>query len=245
VYRHFFFSEGCACDICDEPRLPFPWLGSHGDYSPTAPAAPSLRPLILRGSLIRCEPVKLYHHRLCSGAVLLTSLLSFRRGPTPPQYPVTFCNPVEDLTVRFSISSSTVFLKILSNILFFLRCSCNLAPRSFSPLLHSVHVYCLLSSIHPLGSPLATSSLPGSWWQCPSCNAGMAQRVIHLRAMPNFFWDMQLPSPFLQLLAAPYGQKLVPISVLQCSDSFHCGLFLRDCVMLRYSVPLLAPQFLL
>jgi hypothetical protein len=38
AYRHFFFSEGCACDIWDRPRLPFPWLGSRGDYSPTAPA---------------------------------------------------------------------------------------------------------------------------------------------------------------------------------------------------------------
>jgi hypothetical protein len=36
------FSEGCACDICDRPHLPSPWLGSCSDYSPTAPAAPSL-----------------------------------------------------------------------------------------------------------------------------------------------------------------------------------------------------------
>jgi hypothetical protein len=61
TYRHFF-SKGCVCDVCDWPRLPFPWLGSHGDYSPTAPTAPSLRPLNLSGSLIRCKPVQVYHH---------------------------------------------------------------------------------------------------------------------------------------------------------------------------------------
>jgi hypothetical protein len=60
--RHFFFSEGCVCDICDRSHLPSPRLGSHGDYSPTIPAAPSLRPLVLSGSLIRCEPFQVYHH---------------------------------------------------------------------------------------------------------------------------------------------------------------------------------------
>jgi hypothetical protein len=29
--RHLFFSEGCACDVCDLPRIPFTWLSSHGD----------------------------------------------------------------------------------------------------------------------------------------------------------------------------------------------------------------------
>jgi hypothetical protein len=43
VYSHFLFSVGCACDICDRPRLPSPWLGSHGHYSPTAPAAPPFK----------------------------------------------------------------------------------------------------------------------------------------------------------------------------------------------------------
>jgi hypothetical protein len=61
---HHIFSEGCACDISDRSHLPSLWLGSHGDHSPTAPAAPSLRPLILSCSLIRCEPVKVYHLHL-------------------------------------------------------------------------------------------------------------------------------------------------------------------------------------
>jgi hypothetical protein len=63
AYRHFFFFEVCGCDVCDRSHLPSPWLGFHGDYSATAP---SLRPLVLSGSLIRSEPVQLYHHRLCS-----------------------------------------------------------------------------------------------------------------------------------------------------------------------------------
>jgi hypothetical protein len=53
VYRHFSFPEGCARNVCDWPRLPSPWLGSFDDYSPTAP---SFRPLVQSGSLIRCAP---------------------------------------------------------------------------------------------------------------------------------------------------------------------------------------------
>jgi hypothetical protein len=60
MYRHYFFSEGCACDVCDRSRLPSSWLGSHGDCSPTAVAAPFLRPLVPSSSLIRCEPVQMY-----------------------------------------------------------------------------------------------------------------------------------------------------------------------------------------
>jgi hypothetical protein len=60
VYHHFIFSKGSDCDICD--LLAFLPCGSvlMGDYSPTAP---SLRPHILNGSLIRCGPVQVYHHQ--------------------------------------------------------------------------------------------------------------------------------------------------------------------------------------
>jgi hypothetical protein len=64
AYHHFFFPKGFACAICDRSRLPSPWLGSHGDYSATAFSTPSLRSLILSGSLIRCELVKVYHCHL-------------------------------------------------------------------------------------------------------------------------------------------------------------------------------------
>jgi hypothetical protein len=50
-YHNFLFFEGCACDVCDRPLLPSPWLGSLCDYSPTAPSAPSLRTVVLSGYL--------------------------------------------------------------------------------------------------------------------------------------------------------------------------------------------------
>lgn len=55
---HFFFSKCCACDVCDQSCPPFLWLDSQGDYPPTAP---SLRPPIPSGSLIRCQSVQVYH----------------------------------------------------------------------------------------------------------------------------------------------------------------------------------------
>jgi hypothetical protein len=60
AYQHFFFSESCTCNICDQPCLPSPWLSSHGDCSPTAP---SLRSLVLSGSLIKWKVVQVYHHQ--------------------------------------------------------------------------------------------------------------------------------------------------------------------------------------
>jgi hypothetical protein len=71
AYCHFFFSEGWACDVCERPRLPSPWLSSHGDYSPIALPAPSLRLLVLSGSLTRCELVQVYHHQPRSRASLV------------------------------------------------------------------------------------------------------------------------------------------------------------------------------
>jgi hypothetical protein len=51
-----------CCDVCDWSCLPSSWLSSHGDYSATAPAAPSSRPHSLSSSLIRCQLVQVYHH---------------------------------------------------------------------------------------------------------------------------------------------------------------------------------------
>jgi hypothetical protein len=62
AYRYFFVLEGCACAVCDRPSFPSTLLGSHGDNSPTDPAAPSLRPLVPSASLTRCEPVQVYYH---------------------------------------------------------------------------------------------------------------------------------------------------------------------------------------
>jgi hypothetical protein len=142
VYHNFFFSEGCACDACDWPRFPSLWLSSCGDYSPTAPAAPSSRPLIPSSSLIRCKPVQVYHHHLCSfpRAMLWAPLLLFWRGPTPPQCQPTSHSPVEGPTIRFLIPNSA----------FFLRHSCRFAPQSFIPLLRS-WIFChFFSAVGPL-----------------------------------------------------------------------------------------------
>jgi hypothetical protein len=38
------------------------WLGFHGDYCPTAPAAPFLKPLVTSSSLIRCQLVQVDPH---------------------------------------------------------------------------------------------------------------------------------------------------------------------------------------
>jgi hypothetical protein len=60
AHQRFFFPWGCVCEVCDRPRLHFSWLGSHGEYPPTVPAAPYSRLLVLSGSLMRCEPVRVY-----------------------------------------------------------------------------------------------------------------------------------------------------------------------------------------
>jgi hypothetical protein len=62
AYRYFLFSEGCACDVSDQSHLPSLWLSSQGDYSPTAPAAPTLKPLIPSSSVIRRQLVQVYYH---------------------------------------------------------------------------------------------------------------------------------------------------------------------------------------
>jgi hypothetical protein len=83
-------------------------------------------------------------------------------------------SPVEDLTIRFSISSPMVFLKILSGVLSFLRHSCCIVPWSFIPLWHSSPFHHLFSTVSPL-------------WPCPLCHAGTAQQVICLQQTANFF----------------------------------------------------------
>jgi hypothetical protein len=59
---NLFFSEGCACDVCDRPHLPSPRLGSHDYYCPTALAACSLITFVPTCSLPWREPAQLYQH---------------------------------------------------------------------------------------------------------------------------------------------------------------------------------------
>jgi hypothetical protein len=58
AYHHFFFSEGCACGVCDRPCLLSMWLSP---CSATAPSACFLRSFVLSSSLIRCHAFRVYH----------------------------------------------------------------------------------------------------------------------------------------------------------------------------------------
>jgi hypothetical protein len=126
------------------------------------------------------------------------------------------CSPVEDPTIRFSISSNTVFRKILlmpspsSDTAAF-------RSRSLIPLLRSWRVRRLLSSVCSLGAPFATLSLPGPWIPCPLRSAGTACRP---RLTAN-----SCRGPFIRPSEAPYSQTPVPRPGLQGSHSFQCGLF--------------------
>jgi hypothetical protein len=82
AYCHVF-SEGCACDVYDRPRLPSPSLGSHFDYSPTVPDAHSLRPLVPSSSLIRSEPVQVYCHECLPKVLLDTAYNTIYPGNYP------------------------------------------------------------------------------------------------------------------------------------------------------------------
>jgi hypothetical protein len=123
AYRYFFFSEGCACDVCDRRRLPSPWLSFRSDYSP---AAPSLRPLVMSGSLIRCVPVQVYHlHHLFRGLCLGRLFFRFGGGRhLHDAQSLTFPNPMEVPTACFTTSNSSVWPRASYNVFFFPDVAC-------------------------------------------------------------------------------------------------------------------------
>jgi hypothetical protein len=192
-----------------------PWLGSHGDYSPTATATPSLKLLVPSGSLIRCQSVQVYYHHPAFGRVgrnylvwpvlmlWVQSSLSFRRGPTPPQCPDIHFPQSDGSPVCIAISSFTVCLKVLLTILLLPRCNRSLGPgplcRCCIPVAPDV-----CSRMSVLSRFLLQHlSLPGPSRPCPLRGAGMARRGIGLRTVPNFFRDPPSPCPFLRLSEAP------------------------------------------
>jgi hypothetical protein len=85
------------------PRCPpatlLMFLSSYGCSSPTATAAPSLRPLVLSGSFMRCEPFQFFflwgdktsksswhlHAHLSSAVKLVITFCPIRRGPDVPK----------------------------------------------------------------------------------------------------------------------------------------------------------------
>jgi hypothetical protein len=120
-YRWSFFSDASSCDT-------LLFLNSCGCYSPTLSAAPSLRPLVLSGSLIRCEMVQ------CT---------NFPKGTV-----FHFLSLIAALMIRLSISSQTGFLavlRILSHV-------CSL--WAFIPLSYSKLVHCFLPNVFTFGVPL-------------------------------------------------------------------------------------------
>lgn len=111
----------------------YPWLSSNGNYSLTIPTAPSLKPIILTSSLIRCEPVQVGHHHplflgLYSGCLFL---LLLQRRPTPPHCPPSlthFSQPDGKRTTPFTTYSLRVCLTVLLNTPFLLRHSSCFRP---------------------------------------------------------------------------------------------------------------------
>jgi hypothetical protein len=210
-----FFSERCACDVCDWPRLPSTCLCSHGDYSPTAPADPTLKPLVASGYLVRCELVQMYHHHLCSlpRALLLTPLVSFRYNVQA----LTFLNAMEIPTARFTTSSRRVYLTVLLNALSHPRHSCCFRPRQFIPLLHS-------------GSFRHLFSIVGLLWRRPLRWAVPARRSSVIGQRPTSSGTHHRPGSVSAAVRASCHYMPVPISV------FQCNLFFTDVLELRYSV---------
>jgi hypothetical protein len=145
-----------------------PWPISHGDYSPTAPAAPSLRPLVPSRSLYvlvgpgvspstsfpRAAGKSSESGRCCyiSGVYSVCNFFfCFGRGPTPPQNSVTFRNPMEIPTTRFTTYSPKGCLTVLLNALLLPRRSCPSRHRSFMPFLHFGCSRSLFPNVHPFG----------------------------------------------------------------------------------------------
>jgi hypothetical protein len=199
---------GCTCKIYDWPCLISLWLGYPGYTFSTCPIASSLRPVILSGSLIRCQlksaifPFSLFS--FCGAKLLrvasapmshtrcLQPLLSLWKGLTPPQCPVIFHSLVTNLTIGLLISGSFfhVCLNILPDVPYFLRCSCFLALRTLIPFFLCRWRFRLASffvlSIQPFGAPLVALSLPGLLLICSLFSAGMAWCVICLQVRANY-----------------------------------------------------------
>lgn len=129
---------------------------------------------------------------------------------------------METPTTRFTTSSLKVCLTVLlkahlfpgrSSLALGFLCRCCIPGPSIVPSRPSVLYYCAFTPCRngTAGQPSSSRGqlLPG-----------------HTIAL----------DPFLRLSVTPYCLVSVPISVLQCYDSFCCGLFLRDFLMHRYGL---------
>jgi hypothetical protein len=131
-----------------------PWVDPCDDFSPAVPAAPSLRPFSRAppswGASRSSVPIQFFFFFFL---ILERSILL--RTPLPTCYgcdeifffggerifqkmPLLFsCSRSADMAIRLSISSSMVFLALLSDVLLILCCACCRSPRQFIPLLYS------------------------------------------------------------------------------------------------------------
>jgi hypothetical protein len=159
-------------------------LVSYGDCSPTAPAAPSLRPLVPSCSHTRCQsdhhpPFPLGAGRrsesgqcsyISSSYSVCSLFFRFWGGwHIHNVQSLIFRIPTEGSALRFTISSTRAFLKILPDILSLPRRSCPFKSRSLIPLLHSHCDRRHFPNVHPIEVPLATLSLPGPWRPSTLC----------------------------------------------------------------------------
>lgn len=111
--------------------------------------------------------------------ILKLLVACFQKGPIPSQCPVThFPQPDGKIDCSLLDSSSTIFLKIMPDVLYFFGRSCSSKSRSLVPLLASWRIRCLLSNVRPLGAPLAKLFVHVPWRRCPLLAPGTARRVI-------------------------------------------------------------------
>jgi hypothetical protein len=97
-----------------------------------------------------------------------------------------------ELTIGLSISSRTVFLAALSDVLRILCRVSSLSPRPIIPLLYSEGVRCFFPNVLTFGFPLPMLSLHGHLRTVPFRTAGTARRICRFRAADNFCPDQTL-----------------------------------------------------
>jgi hypothetical protein len=198
------FFGGCACHVCDQPCLPSLWLNPRNDYSATAPAACSLRPFVLSGSLIRCHAFLLYHYHPFPRATLWTSHLSLWRGLTSPQCSVPhFLWPSK----RPKFSLFVFKLMILSEDLIkcLLALQTQLPSRASVPYANVAFRSRITSFLRYLSFRGSMCSIILAWPLTTVCLAGYRMDQLFLgsgRLLPGSTIALDL---FVWLSAMPYG----------------------------------------
>lgn len=236
VHHNFFFPQGCACDICNLPHLRSLYLGSPGNSSSTAPTAPFLRLLVLRGYLTKYEVVKVYHFPFLFFSGMWWWYLQQWLAVSS-----FFPSEGTDLSTVFWHSVPAVHLKTW---LFILRstawASAWLPHRAFL----ACHTH-LLFWAFPLCNCCTPNvsvifpKCPPSWDSSSKCFLARLLMNVSLTLCGNgtafhaYSGSGQiLPelttalSILFWMLVAPYSQTAVPILVMQCPYIIHVHLLI-------------------